>query len=305
MVSVRGGDVCRVNCRTPISRNRNKVNEMTDITLVLGASGFVGSEVCRLLRSEGHRVRTATSKPTSDPDAVVVDVLQGNGMKAAFKNVTKAFLMAPPGHSDQHALLSPQIREAKANDLKKVVMLSAPGAGDKKETPFRKAEVELEKSGLDYAILRPNWFMQNFNSYWLNDIRKERSIYLPVGSARASFIDTRDIGAAAAAVLTTAIGKSGILELTGPAAITHSEIADEISTVTGEPIRFVDVPPTAFESRLLGFGVPGPTVDYLLHILAQLKDGQRAPVTFTFEEVVGRKPRYFSEYARDHRKHWK
>jgi len=275
-----------------------------DVTLVIGASGLVGSEVSRLLRSEGHRIRTATSKSPSDSDTVMVDVVRQVGLKEAFENVTKAFLMAPPGHSDQHALLSPQIREAKAAGLKRVVMLSAPGAGDKNETPFRKAEIELEKSGLDYAILRPNWFMQNFTSYWLNDIRKERKIFLPVGSARASFIDTRDIGAAAAALLTSARDRSGILELTGPVALNHSEIADEISEATRKPVRFVDIPPSAFESRLLGFGVPDSTVDYLSHILAQLKEGHRAPVTFTFEEVVGRKPRYFSEFARDHRKHW-
>ncbi|MDA9451194.1 NmrA family NAD(P)-binding protein [Bradyrhizobium sp. CCBAU 21360] len=277
---------------------------MEEITLVVGASGFVGSEVVRLLRAGGHRAWSVTSKPASSPDTVTADVVQGKGLDEAFRKATKAFLMAPPGHSDQHALLSPQIEAARANGLKKVVMLSAPGAGDKGETPFREAEIELEQSGLAYSILRPNWFMQNFNSYWLNDIRNERKIYLPVGAARASFIDTRDIGAAAAALLTTKIERSGIVDLTGPVAMTHAEIAEEISIASGKPVRFVDISPAAFESRLLGFGVPEAAVDYLSRILAQLKEGHRSPVTFAFEEIVERKPRYFAEYAQDHRKHW-
>ncbi|MEZ4815305.1 MAG: hypothetical protein R3A80_08900 [Bdellovibrionota bacterium] len=38
-------------------------------------------------------------------------------------------------------------------------------ANASEETPFRKAEVELENSGLNYNIIRPNWFFQNFNTF--------------------------------------------------------------------------------------------------------------------------------------------
>ncbi len=44
--------------------------------------------------------------------------------------------------------------------------------------------------------------MQNFNTYWIDAIRRDGRIRLPVGNAKGSFIDARDIAAVAASLLT-------------------------------------------------------------------------------------------------------
>ena len=53
--------------------------------LVIGASGTVGSELTRILRQEGHSVRTTTSKVASGPDSVHVDLTTGEGLREAFE----------------------------------------------------------------------------------------------------------------------------------------------------------------------------------------------------------------------------
>ena len=86
-----------------------------------------------------------------------------------------------------------------ATGVRKLVLMTAMGANADEAAPLRKAEVHLIQSGLAYNIIRPNWFMQNFNTFWLHGILNGGTIALPVGQAKGSFIDARDIAAVAAA----------------------------------------------------------------------------------------------------------
>src|SRR6185503_14578197 len=105
--------------------------------------------------------------------------------------------------ADQYKVLSPLIQEAKRQGLEKVVLMTAMGANAVETAPFRRAEIELEKSGLTYNIVRPNWFFQNFNTFWIQGILNYGKILVPGGNAKTSFIDARDISAVVAKLLTT------------------------------------------------------------------------------------------------------
>jgi uncharacterized protein YbjT (DUF2867 family) len=161
--------------------------------LVIGASGNVGSELAHLLGAAGHVVRRATSRAPTAPDQVQLNAATGQGLAAAFAGADAAFLLAPPGHADQYAVLKPLIDAAVAARIGKVVLMSAMGANADETSPLRKAERHLETSGLAWNVIRPNWFMQNFHTFWLHGIQTQGSIALPVGQAKGSFIDTRDI----------------------------------------------------------------------------------------------------------------
>src|SRR4051812_40754751 len=92
--------------------------------LVIGATGTVGSELSRLLKAEGHEVRETTSKAGgATPDRSYLNLLTGEGVRDAFADVDRAFLLSPAGYADQHAILSPLIQEAKRRGLKKVVLM--------------------------------------------------------------------------------------------------------------------------------------------------------------------------------------
>jgi len=160
-------------------------------TLVLGASGTVGGEVARLLADAGHTVRRATSR-TAGAGQVHLDLLTQAGLDRAIEGAQAAFLMAPPGHTNQDELLGPVIERALVHGVQKVVLMTAMGADADPSAPMRRAELHLEGSGLAWNVIRPNWFMQNFHTYWLHGIREHHAIQLPTGSARGSFIDTRE-----------------------------------------------------------------------------------------------------------------
>ncbi len=272
--------------------------------LIIGASGTVGSEVVRLLKSTGHSVRTTTSKQPKDASAVQVNLATGDGVKNAFEGVDKAFLLSPPGYADHYKMLSPLIQEAKRQGLKKVVLMTAMGANAVETSPFRRAEIELEKSGLTYNIIRPNWFLQNFNTFWAQGIREQGGIFLPAGTAQTSFIDARDISAVIAKLLTSTEFDNQALDLTGSQALTHQQIADEISAAIGKKVVYQDCKPEDLKKGLLTAGLPADYVDFMLMIFGFLHDGNNARLTPSVKDVLGREPRTVKDYVKTFQQAW-
>jgi uncharacterized protein YbjT (DUF2867 family) len=272
--------------------------------LVVGASGTVGSELARLLAAQGKTVLKATSRPPSAADQVQVDLVSQAGLKAAFEGIDRAFFLSPPGHANHEALLAPLIDEAKARGLKKVVLMTAMGANADENAPMRKAERRLEASGLAYNIVRPNWFMQNFNTFWLPGIRTAGQIFLPVGAARGSFVDARDIAAVVARLLTSDALANRDFDLTGPRALDHAEVAALLTQVTGKAIGFTDITPEAMLQGLLGAGVPKDSAAFLVLILGHFKAGYAERVTDAVSQVTGQPPRTIEQYAKDYRASW-
>ena len=272
--------------------------------LIVGASGTVGSELSRVLSAQGETVLKATSRAPAGADQVQLDLLNPAGLQAAFSGVDRAFFLVPPGHVNQDVLLAPLIDEAKARGLKKVVLMSAMGANADENAPLRKAERRLEASGLAWNVIRPNWFMQNFNTFWLHGIQTAGQIFLPVGAAKGSFIDARDIAAVAARLLTSDTFANRDFDLTGPRALDHAEVAAILTQATGKAIGYTEITPDAMRQGLLGAGLPPAYAEFLLVILGYFKAGYAERTTEAVLQISGRAPRTIEQYAKDYRASW-
>lgn len=272
--------------------------------LIVGASGTVGGELRRLLQARGHEVLAATSRTPTAPDQVQLDVATRAGLEAAFERADRAFLMAPPGFARQDEVLVPLIETAQARGLEKVVLMSALGANADEATPLRRAERRLQAAALPWNVIRPNWFMQNFNTFWLHGILGQGRIALPVGQAKGSFIDARDIAAVAAELLQRSDFDGQELDLTGPEALDHDEVAAILSRETGRAIRFEDITPQQMLAGLLAAGLPRDYAEFLVLILGYFKAGYAAHTTTAVADVLGRPAGRFEQYARDYRSAW-
>ncbi|MDF3036854.1 MAG: NAD-dependent epimerase/dehydratase family protein [Paucimonas sp.] len=273
--------------------------------LVVGASGLVGTNLVKNLRAKGREVARATSKTKLESDQVHLDLVSGAGLDQAFNGVEKAFFLSPPNHPNAHELLNPLIDKAREAKLGKVVLMTALNVNASDDIPFRKAELRLEQSGVPYNIIRPNWFMQNFNTFWIKGILEHNTIYLPVGhEARTSFIDAHDISATAAALLETSQFDGQDFDLTGGESLTHDEAAALIAKATDKPIRFQDITPEAMLAGLLQAGLAPDYAQFLLVILDHLKQGYAERRTDAVEKITGRRPITFEQYAKDHRHAW-
>ncbi len=272
--------------------------------LVIGASGTVGSELVKLLKSKGQNVLQATSKTGVNPGQVHLNLLDRKNIDVAFENVDRVFLLSPPGYTNQDQILNPLIDMAKKKGVKKVVLMTAMGANAVESAPLRQAEIHLEKSGLNYNIIRPNWFMQNFNTYWIKGINKDSKIYLPVAKAKGSFIDARDIAATAAELLLTEKFNNQDFDLTSEEAIDHDQAASLLSQATGRKISFQDITPEAMHASLLNAGLPKDYTDFMIMILGYFKEGYSQKTTDAVERITGKKPRTFNQYANDYKASW-
>ena len=276
---------------------------MTDV-LVLGATGTTGSELVRLLEAKGARALRATHRSAKLANEVQLDLASGSGVREAFAKARRAFLMCPPGFTNQDVLLGRAIEAAREARHERVVLMSAMGADADPNAPMRKAELALERSGLPFAVLRPNWFMQNFHTFWLPSIRALGRIQLPAGTAKGSFIDARDTAACAAELLVGSAPLGAAYDLTGPEALDHDQVAAILSRVSGRRVQFEDITPESARASLLAAGLPPDYVEFLLLILGFFKAGYSARVTDNVQRLTGRAATTFERYAQDHRQTW-
>lgn len=282
---------------------------MTHRYLVVGASGTVGSQIVKELSASGAQVRAVTSRKQAagtreGVEWVQADLATGAGVAEAFEGVDRAFILVPPGYADQYAIAAPLIARAARSKLDKVVLMTAMGA-NAAETPLLRAERALIASGVPYNIIRPNWFMQNFQTFWIQGINQQGKILLPAGNAKTSFIDARDIAAAAVRLLTTHDLDNRDFDLTGPRALDHDEVARVLSKASGREIAYQEIAPETLRQGLVAGGVPADYADFLVAILGLLKQGYAERTTEEVKRLTGREPIAFEQYARDNAQAWK
>jgi uncharacterized protein YbjT (DUF2867 family) len=277
--------------------------------LIVGASGTVASGVVRALVQRGETVHALTSQAqrAGTREGVTwihADVASGAGVREAFEGIDRAFLFAPPGYVPQDRVLAPLIDEAQRHELEKVVLMTAMGANADESAPLRQAELRLERSGLAWNIVRPNWFMQNFNTSFLSPILEQGKILLPAGAAKVSFIDAGDISATVARLLVADDVDNRDFDLTGSEALDHAEVAAILSRVTGRAIRYEEISPEAMSTALLAAGLPKDYTAFLILIFGFLKAGYNERLTDNVEKLLGRKPTSFERYALGHKQAW-
>jgi uncharacterized protein YbjT (DUF2867 family) len=142
--------------------------------------------------------------------------------------------------------------------------------------------------------------MQNFlaSAQYVAD---QGILYGMTGETRVSYIDTRDVAAVAAQVLTSPGHQGKAYALTGPEALSGDEVAERLSAATGHPVGSVDVPADTFGQALVGAGLPGWLVERLIELNIMMADGHAAGITDEVARLTGRQPRTFAQFAVEHR----
>lgn len=279
--------------------------------LIHGATGGVGKDVVNLLLKRGGTVIGCTRNPSQqkpEQNLSWVEVSPEHPEKGwdALDGVDSVFLMSPPGYMDQYSLLKPWIDESKKRGVKRIVLMTAMGIEHAPpEVPFKKLELYLESSGIDYVILRPNWFMQNFQTSWLSGIKNQRKIFFPGGNAKVSFIDTEDIAKSVLGAFSDSIHKNRGYMLTGREAIDHHEVAQYLSKASGTTITYEDITTEEFIEILLKNGVKEDYAKFLGIIAGALKDGHSIAITGDVKYLAGKEPTKFEEYAMENAAIWK
>jgi uncharacterized protein YbjT (DUF2867 family) len=281
----------------------------TNTVLITGATGNTGGVLVRLLEERGVSVRVMirhehdiTRLGRTSASIVIGDFDDASSIAAALEGADSAYLVTPSTVNAE----AQQIRFAElaaAANVKHLVKLSQLAANEASPVRFLRyhgvVERRIRELGLGYTFLRPNLFFQGFLAFQAT-IANEGRFFAPIGEARVSAVDVRDIAMVAAVALTEPghVGKT--YTITGPAAITHPEIAHAIAEAIGRQVTFINVPPTDFSGALRNLGVPTWQVDGLIEDYAHYSRGEAAEVHTTVREVTGSEPRDVTAFARDY-----
>lgn len=127
-------------------------------------------------------------------------------------------------------------------------------------------------------------------------------LYGLFGEARVGVIDARDIAATGAAILAAPERHEGrIYTPTGPESITLQQAAEDIARTLGKPVRYVPQSPEEARDNLLRAGLDQWTAEVLAEYRVAYGSGWGDFTNDHVENVVGRAPRSFAEFANDHR----
>jgi uncharacterized protein YbjT (DUF2867 family) len=163
----------------------------------------------------------------------------------------------------------------------------------------RPVEKAIEASGMAWAFLRPNSFMQNTVTFMAHTIRAEGAFYSASGEARISHVDVRDLAAVAVQALIGPDGQGKTYTLTGPEALSYDDMAEELSRTLGRTIRHINLPPADLKAGMLSEGMPEAIADRMLDLERYFRESRASRITDDIRRVTGREPRRFAAYVRE------
>lgn len=277
--------------------------------LVTGATGSNGTEIVKRLAAKNVKVRAMVrnrerASVITEPNVEVVegDFERPETLLNALAGVTRAFLLTN-SETRAEAQQIAFIDAARQSGVKHIVKLSQFAADANSPVRFLRyhaaVEAALQASGITYTFLRPNLFMQGLLNF-RSTIATQNAFYAAISDAPVSMVDVRDIAEVAVAALTETGHEGKIYDLTGPQALTHAQMAEQLSTVLGRRITFVDISPEMMRDTLLSVGFPVWQADGLIEDYAHYRRHEAAAVTSGVKDAIGKEPRSFETFVHDY-----
>ncbi|MFP4014659.1 MAG: SDR family oxidoreductase [Chitinispirillaceae bacterium] len=282
---------------------------MSSKILVTGATGALGRLVlkylvhknCTAVRAGVHRQERAEYVKMSGVQTVPLDFGDFASIDRALEGIQTLFLLTPTVR-EQVEFTRRMVDRCRLWGVERIVKLSIFGADSLPGTQItrwhNRSEAYIQDSGIPFTFVRPNAMMQNF----VRQVQPAGSfLYFPLGQSRISFVDSRDVAAFCAEVISSSESQGPILNLTGPSALTMEEVAQAITDVVGHHIGYIDTPEDTFAHFLESTG----TQQWLANALAELyslwREGEfDVTVTSDFERMMGRKPFSFRKFCTDY-----
>ena len=251
------------------------------MNLVVGATGLLGSEICRRLTAAGKPVR-ALVRTTSGADKVEAlkglgaEVVRGDlrdraSLDAACQGVRMVISTASsmpfsynPGDNDIQTVdlegLANLVAAAQAADVPGFIYTSFSSQIDV-DFPLRNAkraiEQRLRDSGLVYTILRPSYYME----VWLSpavgfDAGGAKATIYGTGENPISWISFKDVAQFAIQSVDSPAARHATLELGGPEALTPLQVVGIFEQVAGQSFEVSYVPEEALATQQQGASDP-------------------------------------------------
>jgi uncharacterized protein YbjT (DUF2867 family) len=220
--------------------------------LMIGATGKYASLVLPKLKQRGVKVRALVRQSKSDAarqqgadEIAIGDLKDSDSLRAATTGVDGVFHINPAFAPNEAELGMAMVEAAKVSGVRKFVFSSVIHPSISKlinHSAKRPVEEALYESGMEFTVLQPTMFMQNFDSGW-SAVLEQGRFSLPYSKhAKASYVDYRDVAEVAALALTEDKLGYGTFELCAPGMVNRIELAAMMSEAIGHPIEAGESP---------------------------------------------------------------
>ncbi|WP_111892240.1 SDR family oxidoreductase [Acinetobacter sp. MB5] len=173
----------------------------------------------------------------------------------------------------QHQAVIEAAKQAQVKHIVYTSLLNATHSPLSLAKEHQETEALIQQSGLNYTLLRNNWYTENYLAT-LPQIIEQGILYGAAGAGKISLASRQDYAEAAAKVLTTLGHEQKIYELAGSESYTLAELAKIISQVSGKIIHYQNLTAQEYTDALLAAGLP----EGLVHVIvdADLQAAQGA-----------------------------
>ncbi|MFC8914502.1 SDR family oxidoreductase [Streptomyces sp. NPDC057116] len=246
-----------------MSEQMSQRNQMR--VAVVGATGFQGGAVARLLSSRGHRVRTLSRRPEGDRpplpgvSCATGDLGDAESVRQLFAGATHAAVVMPLVYEAGRvrayarniaaAAVAAGVRRLVYNANTRVPRAATEVAAFETR---RIAEEVLRESGVPLVVLRPPVYLDNLFSPWNGPALVNEGILaypLPAGVPTA-WLSHRDLAEAVCAALTAEGVEGRAYDIGGERALTGDELAEAFGRGLGRAVRYRALAPHLFEQGL-------------------------------------------------------
>ena len=263
---------------------------------VTGSTGALGGLVARGLADAGRSQRLLARTPARAPvlpGAVAFPMSYSDraACAAALAGVRTLFMVSAtesPDRVDQHRAF---VESAAAAGVEHIVYTSFIGASPTATFTFARdhfaTEQMIKATGIAHTFLRDNLYLDFFAALPGPD----GIIRGPAGDGRVAGVARADVARTAVAVLSDPAAHHNVTyDLTGPEALTMTEIAAILTESTGRPIAFQnETLAEAYESRL-PWAAPAWQVDAWVSTYTAIQDGSLGALSGDIQKVTGVRP---------------
>jgi NAD(P)H dehydrogenase (quinone) len=293
---------------------------MSNKILVTGATGGLGSKVLNLLKEKTAIENLAvlvrdeenelTNQYTKDGiDVKIGDYANVDSLKNAFQGIDVLYFVSG-GDDDKRAILHKNVVDAaKKAGVKHILYTSSLWKDESDASTLaalvdshRQTENFIKASGITYTIFKHNLYAEVIGML-IGDkaqLLKTKSIYLPTANGLVSFVPKDDYAEAEVNILLNLSAfENKVLEFNGSEQITFSQIAEKLSEILNEPIRYISPEKTEFKVQMSKFGLPNHVIEILSTFSLAIAEGEFDQQSNDLETVLGRKTKPLSEFLKE------
>lgn len=267
--------------------------------LVTGATGKLGAKVVETLLETVPAEQLAVSVRNPEKAQSLkdrgVDVRHGNfdepeTLEKAFEGIDRLLIISTDGDNEtripQHAHAVAAAQQAGVSFIAYTSVVNALESKNFLAPTHRATERAIQETGIPYAFLRNNWYLENEASS-IQSVLAGAPWLTSAQNGKVGWAPQQDYAAAAAAVLTQDGHENAVYELSGNL-LSQEEFAAVLGEVLGKEVPVQQVDDTAYAEIMVGAGLPEFLIPMLVGVQQGIREDTLNVESQGFEKLLGR-----------------